>query len=64
MNKIIDFITFVIAIAFIASLVLVGKELLTDSSIYLCLLGLIFIGVSLGVLTFLIAHYFCKVNNY
>lgn len=64
MEKINDFIMFVMAIAFIASLVLVGKELLTDSSIYLCLLGLIFIVVSLGVLTILIAHYLCKVNNY
>ena len=42
MKKIIDFITFVMAIAFVGSLVLVGKELLTDSSIYLSLLGLIF----------------------
>ena len=64
MKKIIDFITFVIAIAFVASLAFVGKELLTDSSIYLSLLGLIFIVVSLGVFIALIAHHFCKVNNY
>lgn len=62
MKKIIDFITFVMSIAFVGSLVLLGKELLTYS--YLCLLGLIFIVVSLGVLTFLLAHHFCKVNNY
>jgi hypothetical protein len=64
MKKIIDFITFVMAIAFVGSLVLVGKELLTDNSIYLSLLGLIFIVVSLGILAFLIAHHFSKVNNY
>ena len=60
MNKIINFITFVLTFVFVISSVLLGKALLTES----ILLGLIVIVASLGILIFKITLYFCKVNYY